>query len=385
MSLGFERSPNEHTLYVREVDDGRIFVSLHVDDLLVTGTDSTRLLDFKKELYKEFEMTDLGEMSFFLGMEVWQSSNGIFISQEKYANELLKKFAMENCKPVNTPLMQNLKLCKNDGDAKVDETKYRSIVGCLVYLTATRPDIMYAPSLLSRFINEPSELHLQAAKRVLRYIRGCPELGIWFKEAENFSAISWNSKKQEVVAQSTAEAEYVVAAAAVNQLVWLRKFLKDLRLEQTQGNVLHCDNQSAIAMSKNPVLHGRTKHIRIKYHVVREAEQNGEVKTADLENVEKLPMVLDWAIGNESCEAAKMVICQGKSGCIDSKSRTGYLCECLDCYEGNHISLVVAEMRSPNFLLLRVTNLRKPKIILFRSALLRQLKRVSASASHPRE
>lgn len=154
MSLGFERSPNEHTLYVREIDDEKIFISLYVDDLLVTGTNSTRLQDFKNELHKEFEMNDLGEMSFFLGMEVWQSANGIFVSQKKYANELLKKFAMKNCKPVNTPLVKNLKLCKNDGAAKVEETKYKSMVGCLLYLTVARPDIMYAVSLISRFMNE---------------------------------------------------------------------------------------------------------------------------------------------------------------------------------------------------------------------------------------
>ena len=166
-------------------------------------------------------------------MEVIQSQQEIFISQHKYARDVLKKFNMESCKSISTPLMENEKLSKDDGAAKVDEGLYRSLVGCLMYLTATRPDIMYAVSLLSRFMHCASELHFKAAKRVLRYVKGTADFGVCFKKSEKLElhdysdsdwaisygdmrstseylfnlgseCFSWNSKKQDVVAQSTA-------------------------------------------------------------------------------------------------------------------------------------------------------------------------------------
>ncbi|XP_031267456.1 uncharacterized protein LOC116125883 [Pistacia vera] len=152
-------------------------------------------------------MTDLGVMTYFLIMEIHQSQDGIFICQRRYVNEMLKKFGMDECKSVATPLVQNQRLCKDDGAASVDETDYRRMIGILLYLTATRPDL--------------------------------------------------SSKKQEVVTQSTAEAECILAAATVNEAIWLRNLLADM---------------------ENPVMHGRTKHIKIKFHAVREAEQSGEIR-----------------------------------------------------------------------------------------------------------
>ncbi|XP_031258761.1 uncharacterized protein LOC116116853 [Pistacia vera] len=181
-------------------------------------------------MHNEFEMTDLGEISYFLRMEIHQSHNGIFVNQMRFANEILHKFDMDRCKPVDTTLVVNLKLSKDDGAEKVDEKMYRSVIGCVLYLTATRPDLMFATSVLSRFMTSPSEIHLKAAKRVLRYVKGSAELGIWFKKTENLQligyldsdwagciddmrstlgyvfflnsrAICWHSKKQETTAQ----------------------------------------------------------------------------------------------------------------------------------------------------------------------------------------
>ena len=233
-------------------DEVQLIVSLYVDDLLVIGNASDSLNKFKQELQAEFEMSDLGEMNFFLGMEFSQFDAGIFISQKKYALEILKKFHMERCKPVTTPLVVNEKLSKNEEDDKADAFVYRSIIGSLLYLSATRPDLMFTSSLLSRFMHSPSQTHLGAAKRALRYIRGTTDYGLWFSKNESeklkgyadsdwagssddakstsgymFSlgsgVFSWNSKKQDVVAQSSAEAEYISAAAAANQAIWLRK------------------------------------------------------------------------------------------------------------------------------------------------------------------
>ncbi|XP_019186444.1 PREDICTED: uncharacterized protein LOC109181144 [Ipomoea nil] len=165
-------------------------------------------------------------MNVFLGVEVQQTQNGIYIGQQKYAREVLKKFHMESCKSESTLLSQNAKFSKNDGAEKVDETTYRSIIGCLMFLTATRPDIIFPVSLLSRFMHCASELHYTAAKRILRYIKGTLDYGLKFEKTKKLflhgysdsdwagSYENWSSTKQDVVAQSTAEAEYVAATLA---------------------------------------------------------------------------------------------------------------------------------------------------------------------------
>ncbi|XP_031249322.1 uncharacterized protein LOC116107157 [Pistacia vera] len=306
LSLDFVRSPNEHTLYIREAEDDVMIISLYVDDLLVIGSNQAQVLEFKKSMHSEFEMTDLGEMSYF-GMKIDQCVDGIFVNQRKYASEVLKKFCIENCKPVDLPLVPNLKLSKSDEAKKVDEGLYRSLIGCLLYLTATRLDLMYATSLLSRFMSQPTKTHFKTAKRVLRYVKGSTDFGVWFKRSENLKlvglsdsdwagltydmrstsryafflncgAICWLSRKQETVAQSIAKAEYISDAAAVNQAIWLRKILEDLKLKQVKPTAIMCDNQSSVAMAKNLMHHRRTKHIKMKFHAVREAEKNGEVE-----------------------------------------------------------------------------------------------------------
>ena len=153
---------------------------MYVDDVLITGSNTRHTEDFKQEMMQAFEMTDLGLMSYFLGMEIKQGQDEVFICQKKYAKEILKKFNMEDCKEMNTPIHQKEKLSKNDGAEKVEETYFRGLVGCLMYLTATRPDILYVVSTLSRFIHCACEVHLKAAKRVVRYIKGTINYGVKF-------------------------------------------------------------------------------------------------------------------------------------------------------------------------------------------------------------
>ncbi|XP_016720863.1 secreted RxLR effector protein 161-like [Gossypium hirsutum] len=215
------------------------------------------LTDFKCKMQQVFEMSDLGQMSYFLGMEVSQTQQGIFLSQKAFALKILNKFSMLNCKATSTPVAIGEKLSSQCDFEKVSESTYRSLVGCLFYLTATRPDIMFAASLLSRFMHCCNEKHFQAAKRVLRYIKGTKSYEMFFSKVENMKLIGyadsdwagsiddmkstsgylftlgstifcWSSKKQTVVAQSTAEVEYVAVAGAVNQAIWLRKIMVDL-------------------------------------------------------------------------------------------------------------------------------------------------------------
>ncbi|RVW33826.1 Retrovirus-related Pol polyprotein from transposon RE1 [Vitis vinifera] len=227
LGLGFTKSLSEFTLYFKKVCDETLVVSLYVDDLLVTGSNMKQIDNFKKEMKDVFEMIDLGRMTFFLGMEVQQKQNEIFICQQKYAKEILKKFKMEECNPSATPMNQNEKFCKKDGAAKADERLYRTIIGCLMYLTTTKPDIMNV---------------------------------------------------QEVISQSTVEAEYVVAAATVNQALWIRKLMADLFMEQKEGTQILVDNQAAISIANNLVFHGKTKHFKLKLYFLREVQNEGEIQ-----------------------------------------------------------------------------------------------------------
>eukprot|EP00257_Ricinus_communis_P027923 XP_025015337.1 uncharacterized protein LOC112536724 [Ricinus communis] len=318
MQQGFKRNDNEATLYLKQEDgELKIVVSLYVDDLLVTGSQEEAVSELKKQMESVFEMFDLGLMNYFLGMEIHQCSSGIFISQKKYALDVLKKFKLEACKEVVTQIAQNEKLSKNDGEKLENPTVYRSIVGSLLYLSTTRSDLMYPASLLSRFLSYPTSVHLGVAKKVLKFLKGTVKDGIWYHrlnqiELQGYAdsdwagsvddmkstsgyvfslgsgAICWNSKKQEVVAQSTAEAEYVSIAAASNQAIWLRKLLSYLCVELDKPTTIYCDNKSAIAIAENPVQHGRTKHINVKFHSIREAEKNLEIKLQHCSSEEQL-------------------------------------------------------------------------------------------------
>ncbi|EOY19734.1 Copia-like retrotransposable element, putative [Theobroma cacao] len=304
---GFHMSESKPTLYVCCSSAGKqVIVSIYVDDILVTSLNTELLLKFKKEMMEEFKMTNLGLITYFLGLEFVQAEKFIILHQQKYATELLKKFKMQNCKAISTPIAANVKFSLSNNEELADATLYRRLIGSLLYLSSSGPDIMFSTSLLSRFMHQPTVTHLSAAKRILRYIKGSINFGIKFGREQShhlqgfldsdwagslddsksttgfvFSfgsgVFSWASKKQEVVAQSSAEAEYISTAAATNHSLWLRKILSCLGFSQNDPNVLWMDNQSAIAMSKNPVQHGRTKHIQVKFHMIRDAVKNKEI------------------------------------------------------------------------------------------------------------
>lgn len=340
LNLGFVKSLSEATLYIKGDQINLIVVSLYVDDLLVTGSNVELIQQFKEDMMHSFEMTDLGEMAYFLGMEIKQKKDEVFVCQRKYAKEIMEKFRMEECKSMSTPMCQKEKLCKDDGAERVDETLYRSLIGCLMYLTATRPDILHAVSVLSRFMNCATEVHLTAAKRVVRYVKGTLNFGIKFSTSQScklqgysdsdwagspddmkstsgycFSfgsgIFSWCSKKQEVVAQSTAEAEFIAATAAVNQALWLRKILFDLHLEQASSTAVMVDNQAAIAISNNPVFHGKTKHFNIKLFFLREVKKDGVIELKHCKTDDQLADIFTKALPRSRFEflREKLGIC----------------------------------------------------------------------------
>ncbi|GJX07642.1 putative ribonuclease H-like domain-containing protein [Tanacetum coccineum] len=244
-------------------------------------------------------MSSMGELSFFLGFQVKQKSDGIFISQDKYVAEILKKFDLASIKIASTPIETNKPLTKDEEAENVDVHLYRSMIGLLMYLTASRPDIMFDVCACARFQVTPKTSHLHAVKRIFRYLKGQPKLGLWYPrdspfDLEAFSdsdyagasldrksttggcqflgkrLISWQCKKQTIVANSTTEAEYVAAANCCGQVLWIQNQMLDYGYNLMNTNI-YIDNESTICIVKNPVSHSKTKHIEIRYHFIRDS------------------------------------------------------------------------------------------------------------------
>ncbi|XP_049360646.1 secreted RxLR effector protein 161-like [Solanum verrucosum] len=234
-----------------------IIVCIYVDDIIYTGSSSSLLEEFKSQMMNEFETSNMGLLHYFLGLQFHQTEEGIFLSQRKYARDLLNKFGMLNCKPVATPMNISEKLQQVNEEELTDAKRFRSLVGGLIYLTHTRPDIEYHVGVISRFMQQPLKVYYGAAKKVLRYIAGTLDFGIWYSKTDNFilcgytnsdwasslddrrsvsanvftlgsGVVTWSSKKQDTTSLSTSEAEYIAATSAACQAIWLRRVLADL-------------------------------------------------------------------------------------------------------------------------------------------------------------
>ncbi|CAL5423091.1 unnamed protein product [Camellia sinensis] len=322
LKSGFQKCPYEPTLFIKSESDGKLLiVCLYVDDLIYTGNDSAMFDAFKSSMMKEFAMTDLGMLHYFLGIEVIQSSDAIFLSQRKYAQDILAKFQLQHCNSVGTPIDLGLKLTKDPEGKKIDNILYKQMVGSLMYLIITRPDIMHGVSLISRYMEHPTELHLLAAKRIFRYLKGTTDFGILYKKGEQSGligftdsdyagdsndrkstsgyiftmgsgVISWSSRKQPIVTLSTTEAEFVAVASCACQAIWLRRLLETLQHPHNGSTPIYCDNSSTIKLSKNPVLHEPRKRKR------REEKY-------DTEDIEQFMVEeIDGVMGKEEIENA---------------------------------------------------------------------------------
>jgi hypothetical protein len=311
------RSTADPGVYMRSVNNHRLFVTTYVDDLLIASQSLTLINEFKKKLAERFEMSDLGELKYILGIQVSQKSGRITISQQHYVDELLEKFKMPECKGYTTPMEPGAALVKATESDTIVDAPYASLIGSLLYLSnCTRPDITFAVNRLSAFNAQPTTQHWQAAKRVLRYLQETKDKGLvytrnsdntlagysdsdWASDKGdrrsttgyffmlNGNAISWNSKRQKTVAASSCEAEYMALFEAVKEFTWLSKLLEDLG-EPLEKFVVHCDNKSAIELAKNPVHHQRSKHIDIKYHFIRERVQAGAFELQYLQSNEMI-------------------------------------------------------------------------------------------------
>eukprot|EP00171_Calliarthron_tuberculosum_P001876 IDg1876t1 len=300
--MSFTASNHDPCLYVRKDKRGISIITLYVDDLLIASSNLNDLSSIKSKLASRFKMKDCGRASICLGLEIRNDPNGkkIFLSQKRYAEKILGRFGMLNSKPISTPMDQQVSLDNLKGEL-VDPTLYRQAIGSLMYLSVgTRPDITFAVSRLAQYVENPTKQLWTLVKRIFRYISGTRNMGIAFNETEplaplgytdsdwggcktsrkstsSFSFIisgglvSWKSKKQTCVAQSSSKAEYIALSIAVKEAIWIQEIFKFLMPDHYQSPILlFVDNQGSIKMAKNDASGTRTKHIDVRYHFARD-------------------------------------------------------------------------------------------------------------------
>ena len=328
VSIGFHMADADHSLYVRENENGIVIICIYVDDLIVGGNNEAETEHVKTLLKQEFDMKDLGELRYFLGIEIVRTEEGIWLSQRQYALDMLSKYGMADCKPIAMPLDQNLKLRADEGQVLDDVTMYRKIVDSLIYLTISRPDLSYTVGMESQFMQLPRKPHLDSVRRTLRYVSATLDYALLYESGTELqlygytdadwagsvcdrrstsgfmfslgsAAITWSSKKQPTVALSSTEAEYRGAAVAACEVAWLQMLLGDLGIQVQVPVVIHCDNLSSIQLARNPVFHARTKHIEVHYHFVRERVLAGDIDLTYVRTDEQVADIFTKALGAE--------------------------------------------------------------------------------------
>ena len=331
-SQGYIQGGADGCIYVKivpgENNSFLIFV-VYVDDLLPISNDTEMLKKEKAVLCEKYEMTDNGEADYLLGMVIKRdrTSRTLTMSQPTYLRDMLKKFRMENCNAVGTPTDPAAQYRRRAQDEPAfDKQTYQQAIGCLTYTsTSTRPDIAAALGLLSQYMSDPSESHWTGVKRLFRYIRGTLDYGLTFRQGDNVlfgysdadwagcldtrrstsgyvfkvcdATISWMSKKQQTVAKSTTEAEYVALGMAVQETIWLRRLLGDIGYQMCLPTVVYEDNNGAIDLSRNAKHHTRTKHIDITHHFTRERVQAGEVSVVPCPTDDMVADVMTKGLG----------------------------------------------------------------------------------------
>ncbi|GJT78965.1 putative RNA-directed DNA polymerase [Tanacetum coccineum] len=328
--VGFLQSKNDHSLFTKHKDGMFLALLVYVDDIIITGNNNDEITKFKTYLNQKFKIKDLGELKFFLGIEVVKIKNGLCLNQRKYCIELLYEYGLLACKPVATPMPENGILAnkETDNDKPLkDITSYQKIVGKLIYLCNTRPDIAYYVHCLSQHMHFPLQSHFEAALRVLRYLKSAPGAGIRYSKTNSRSVctyadsdwakckmirksvsgycvfisgclVYWKSKKQATLSRSSVEAEYRSMASAVCEVMWITKILKDLNFSCHIPALLFCDNSSAILIAANPVMHEKTKHFDIDVHLVREKVASGLIKTVHVDSEDQIVDILTKGLGS---------------------------------------------------------------------------------------
>ncbi|KAL0393332.1 UNVERIFIED_CONTAM: Retrovirus-related Pol polyprotein from transposon RE2 [Sesamum radiatum] len=302
--FGFKQSAHDHCLFIKPAPQGFVALLVYVDDILVMAPTEDLISEIKQYLDALFTIKDLGYAKYFLGLEIARSTKGMSITQHKYAMDIITDSGMVSATSVSMPLPLGLKLSATSGNFLKEPDKFRRLIGRLLYLGFTRPDLSFAVQQLSQFLQHPTDQHWTAALHIVRYLKGAPDTGLFFPASNSLhlsaytdadwgacvdsrrsvtgyfvflgsSLISWKSKKQNSVSSSSAEAEYRAMAATVCELQWISFLLRDLCVPVATPIPFWCDNQAVLHITANPVFHERTKHLDIDCHVVRDQYKAG--------------------------------------------------------------------------------------------------------------
>nr|GEW61084.1 ribonuclease H-like domain-containing protein [Tanacetum cinerariifolium] len=270
------------------------------------GTSKVEIAKFKQFLINRFKIEDLGELKYFLGIEVLKVSGGLCFSQRKYCLELLPDFGLLACRHVLTPLPENIILAHKETENDkflVKITSYQRLVSKLIYLTLTMPDISYVVHCLNQHMHAPLKSHFDIALRLLKYLKLAPGFVVQRSVSGycvfvNGCLVSWKSKKQVTLSKSSAEAEYRSMAAATCEIMWIVKIMSDLNIRNLLPDGLYCDNKAAMQIAANPVMHEKTKHFDLGVHFIREKICFGLIKTVKVESKDNVADILTKALGS---------------------------------------------------------------------------------------
>ncbi|GJR87762.1 putative ribonuclease H-like domain-containing protein [Tanacetum coccineum] len=249
---GFRRGTIDKTLFIKKIKNDILLVQVYVDDIIFGSTKKSLSTEFEKLMHKRFQMSSMGELTFFLGLQVEQRKDGIFLSQDKYVYDILKKFGFTTVKTASTPMETHKSLSTNAAEPDVDVHLYRSMIGTLMYLTSSMPDIMFDVCACSRFQVTPKVSHMHAVKRICRYIKGKPTLGLWYPKDSPMDLIAYS------------DSDYVGVSIDRKSTTGGCQFLGS-------RTKIHIDNESTISVIKNLVSHSKTKHIEIRFHFIRDS------------------------------------------------------------------------------------------------------------------
>ncbi|KAI3827876.1 hypothetical protein L1987_01964 [Smallanthus sonchifolius] len=250
-----------------------LLVQVYVDDIIFGSTNEEMCREFEQVMKSKFEMSNMGELSFFLGLQVSQRQDGIYLHQTKYVQDILSKYKMNDSNTYGTPIPVNHGLHPDKDGKDVDYKLYRGMIGSLMYLTASRPDIMFYVCLCSRFQSQPKESHLIVVKRIFIYLKGKPRLGLWYLKQRLFDFKAYpDSDYDGCNLDRKSTSEYIVAASGCSQILWIQQQLRDYGLNFT-GTPLFIDNNATISITNNPMKHSKTKYIEIHHHFIRDCAE----------------------------------------------------------------------------------------------------------------